>query len=575
MQQLDDAALLEIIDPIGHTGTPVPALVEKLKQADEDHEFYPTTDDMIRRVITDVKQLREESYRHKSEYDSVLDIGAGNGKVLMAFKTLGGFDTLHAIEKSSILCGELDPSILVVGTNLEEQSLLSKQVDVIFCNPPYSMFEDWAIKIIRECAAHVLYLIIPQRWAESSAIRAALEFRGVTAKTLGDYTFADAERRARAKVDIIRIEFQNRDDAFEKFFEEQFADLINKFKPVEKVKCDADDSGEEQSEEDKKKDRPYHALVVGPNYPEAMVSLYRQELGNVQNNYHLVSQLDADLLREFEIFPAKIMAMLKTRLDGLKNEYWMELFSHLNTVTDRLTSKSRQKLLDTLHKHVSVDFTVPNILEVVVWVIKNANNYLESQLIETYEEMVEKCNVRLYKSNKKVWVDDRWRYGDSEKPTHYSLDYRIVTHRLGGCRPHWEFTKPALTQTSADFFGDLLTIARNLGFIPESDARRCLDFRALDSWNPGVPVDFVGRIGKRRTVLFEARAFKNGNTHLRFNQELILAMNVEHGRLKGWLRTPKDAVEELQDPKAAQYFRTNLRLGMSDPARMLCMGEAA
>jgi hypothetical protein len=40
----------------------------------------------------------------------------------------------------------------------------------------------------------------------------------------------------------------------------------------------------------------------------------------------------------------------------------------------------------------------------------------------------------------------------------------------------------------------------------------------------------------------------------------ICALNVEHGRLQGWIRTAHEAVKELKDPNAAQYFQANPRL---------------
>jgi hypothetical protein len=208
--------------------------------------------------------------------------------------------------------------------------------------------------------------------------------------------------------------------------------------------------------------------VPGPNYPEALVQLYNQEMDHIQNNYRLIGQLDPALLKEFEVSPKKIMACLKARLSGLKHTYWHELFSHMSAITDRLTSGSRKSLLGKLHRHASVDFTVPNILEVVVWVIKNANHYIESQLIETYELMVDKCNVQLYKSNQKTWVDNGWRYGQGETiNTHYALDYRIVTHRIGGIRV--DYSGQEIEERAADFIGDhgpvpsLLSRAQRVG----------------------------------------------------------------------------------------------------------------
>jgi len=62
-------------------------------------------------------------------------------------------------------------------------------------------------------------------------------------------------------------------------------------------------------------------------------------------------------------------------------------------------------------------------------------------------------------------------------------------------------------------------------------------------------------------ILFDVKAFKNRNLHLRLNQKFILALNVEHGRLKGWLRSPQEAVDELNDPEAADFFKSTIQLG--------------
>ena len=74
---------------------------------------------------------------------------------------------------------------------------------------------------------------------------------------------------------------------------------------------------------------------------------------------------------------------------------------------------------------------------------------------------------------------------------------------------------------------------------------------------------------KRKELLFDVRAFKNRNLHLRLNQRFILALNVEHGRLKGWLNSPQEAATELRDPEAAKFFRSNLQLNAGNPTLLL------
>lgn len=573
--------------PVTSAPRPSRPLIAAIKEADQDFEFYPTTDEIIRSLIRSLNSVNAAAHTH---HRSVLDIGAGNGKVLLALREQTKLRELHAIEKSSILCAELPPDVLIVGTDFAEQSLLSKEVDVIFCNPPYSQFEAWSERIIKQSACKVIYLVIPQRWEKSIPMKDAIRFREAECHKVGSFDFEDAEdRRARAKVDLLRITLKSgyghEEDAFERFFNEQFADLKAKFdaaKAAESKTCQSCGSDEIKkgickncfTEQKRGKQRAFNSLVVGANYPEALVALYVEELANIERNYHLVGQLDVDLLEEFKISPESIMKLLKTRLSGLRNDYWHELFSHLGAITNRLTSQSRKNLLDTLHRHVHVDFTVTNILEVILWVIKNANLYLDSQLISVYELMVDKCNVHLYKSNQRTWQNDGWRYNAGEsKNTHFALDYRIVTHRVGGVgKGAYDWSSDnGLSERGAEFLGDLCTIARNLGFDTRGD-RTCLDYRGRrDDWKPGQTKEFFyyDQKKQRLELLFDVKGFKNGNLHLRLNQRFILALNVEHGRLKGWLRTPTEAAEELRDPEAAALFNTSFRLTAGNPALLL------
>jgi predicted RNA methylase len=544
-------------------------LIQQLKDAGEDHEFYPTTNEIISFVVKDIKHENGDNYRHLG---SVLDIGAGNGKVLKAIQTEFPRMDLLAIEKSPILCQEMPSDVLLVGTTFEEQSLLSKHVDVVFCNPPYSQYESWTEKIIREASSQIIYLVIPERWIKSVRIQDAIRYREAEVSTLGNFDFEDAEdRKARAKVHLLKVELKSgsrcggeEDDAFTRFFKDQFKELFDKFEATKGNEKETRFSSERKPE--------FKELAVGSNYPEVLVSLYLAEMEKIQKNYALINQLDPDLMREFGIKPENVMTCLKKRLEDTKSKYWTELFSRLDAVTNKLTSSSRKNLLSTLHKHVFVDFTIDNILAILVWVIKNANKYIDDQLIETYELMVDKCNVHMYKSNQKTWVDDRWRYRETESQnSHYSLDYRIVMHRCGGIRKTDFIYDKGLEERAAEFLGDLMTLAHNLGFVSFDDARDILLQR--NEWTSGRNVTFYYADGEERKKLFDVKAFLNGNMHIRVCPDFMLALNVEHGRLKGWIKNPKEAVEELQDEKAAQYFNSCKKILSADPRPLLGSGR--
>ena len=71
---------------------------------------------------------------------------------------------------------------------------------------------------------------------------------------------------------------------------------------------------------------------------------------------------------------------------------------------------------------------------------------------------------------------------------------------------------------------------------------------------------FFGLVDGKSAVLLEVKAFKNRNLHVRLNQSFALALNVEYGRLKGWLKSGQHAAEELQDTKAPAWYGANVQL---------------
>lgn len=556
---------------------PFAAVLAEVKAAGEDFEWYPTTSEIIRDVCKAIPQYVGGSYERRysasREVGCILDVGAGDGKVLEAIKRdiegKGRSVSLYAIEKSAVLIQRLDPSVYIIGTEFEAQSLYSKKMDVIFSNPPYSQFQEWSAKIIRESAAPLVLLVIPERWKDSEIIKAALDARGCkTTKILGSYDFASAEdRQARCKVNLVSVSLpSDPDSAFEAFFNETFGEFVSKHEEHERRKAEEAKAAREAAESQGKpgylaggRRRPFQSLVVGENYPAALCNLYSEELANIQRNYEAISKLDPELLREFEVYPKKIMELLKKRTEELRKEYWLELFSKLKPITNRLTAASRKSLLETLNARADVDFTEGNIHAVLVWAIKNANTFIDRQLLAVYENMIDKANVTNYKSNARVFVERSWRYEEESKVnSHYALDLRIVCGRVGGIDTasysHHCWRDTGLTEDGGNFLADLITIANNLGFA-------CSDSPREHKWTSGLSVTFRYTTTKGvRKDLFKVRAFYNRNIHIKFAKEFILALNVEHGRLKGWLRDAREAAVELKDPAAAACFKSTFQI---------------
>ena len=101
-----------------------------------------------------------------------MDIGCGNGSFFEKFCNCEEFKyvTKYGIEKSDILASNLPDDIILLGSDFHEQTLIDKKVDLIFCNPPYSEFEIWAEKIIKQGNAEKIALT-GAKWQKKEYVR--------------------------------------------------------------------------------------------------------------------------------------------------------------------------------------------------------------------------------------------------------------------------------------------------------------------------------------------------------------------------------------------------------------------
>ncbi len=504
-------------------------ILQAVKAADEDFEWYPTTQAMIDCVA---RQLPHE-------FESIMDIGAGDGRVLLSFEKCrkDNHPKLYAIEKSSVLIGTWPEHIIPVGTEFFEQNLACLPVDIIFCNPPYSEYETWTETIIETGYAKRAYLVIPQRWRESERITAALKKRNASVRIIHTGDFLDAERRARAVINIVEITYEKDkydrepQDPFDVWFDQN----VSTFDQEKEVSDDAINS-----ELAKRHD---FSTITG------LVDAFNEEYALMQENYKKIFTLDFQILKELGVSKGAVREGLKKRMSGLKTKYWQLLFDRLTVITSRLCTDTKKKFLDKLTGRAGIAFTASNAYAVVIWAIKNANQYFDEQLIKLFQDLSVQESIKNYKSNQRVWQKGGWRYNrDNERDpnSHYALDYRfVVTGYRAICNEQYSWDYPSgLHKDRHNIIADTLAVLSNLGYRNDS-----LDSFAR-SWQANEWQDFTNNGGE---TLVQMKAFKNGNVHYRFMPEAIRALNVEAGRLLGWLKSPSDVVAELgYEPEEAE-----------------------
>lgn len=541
------------------------SLIEELKQNNQDFEFYPTTKEMIRTIYeksnggnwldigcgtcnfkkyySEIAKEQAEIYERKNE----IYIKSGYKKELEPKNSERShkINNYYVIEKSQILLDKLDHNTIVLGTDFNATLLIDKPVENVFCNPPYSEFEEWATRIIREANAKKIYFVIPQRWKTSEKIQNALKQTKAIASVLGSFDFLDAERSARAKVDIVRVnksDVYSLEDYEQNAFDQWFNDT---YKMRENKKLDWYEEEKERQEIKNKLTR------TDTSKAKILVDLYNEEMQTFTDHFQAICSLDVDVLETIGVKKNAVKEALKSKALGTKAKYWKFAFDELDEVTDRLTSKTRNDMLNRFTMLKKVDFTLENIYPMLLWVLKNANSYYNEQLITFFKELTAPDNVKPYKSNQKVFERSEWRYNtfkDPEKLSHYTLEYRIIMS--SPFRQHCHYGGMDNNQTEAKkTLQDIFVIARNLGF------------------NIGL-CDIPKTFGEKCTVLYEKsdkvfmeyRAYKNGNMHVKFDIEFIKAVNVEVSRLLGWIRTKEDIKKEFPAEMAKgaeKYFKQN------------------
>ncbi len=530
------------------------AILQAVKAAGEDFEFYPTTQAMIDVVA-----------RHlPMEYGSIMDIGAGDGRVLRSFAAKiheeKNRPTLYAIEKSTVLVGTWPEQIIPVGTEFFEQNLACLQTDFIFCNPPYSEYEQWVETIVETGYAQRAFLVIPQRWVDSPQVANALKKRGAKAKIIHTGDFLDADRRARAVIHIVEITYPVKEgyryddkepqDPFDAWFDANVSTFDE-----EKVVTD------EAVQADLAKKHDLNTIT-------GLVDAFNEEYARMQENYKAIFKLDYQILKELGVKKGAIHQGLKARMAGLKTQYWQMLFDRLTTITSRLCAATKKKFLEKLTGRAGIAFTANNAYAVVIWAIKHANRYFDEQLIKFFKDISVQEGIKNYKSNQRVWAKDRWRFRD-ENASHYALDYRFVVEGYRAiCTDSYAWDYPGgLSKDRHELIGDAVAVLGNLGFITHSPSSYVRKWIAND-WQ-----DYQTPSGD---ILVQVKAFKNGNVHWRFMPEAIKALNVEAGRLLGWIHTPADVVAELgyEPAEAEKYFRCSQKILPSNVKLLLCGGAA-
>lgn len=543
-------------------------LILQLKENKEDFEYYPSS-----------KEMLWEIYRVMGTAKNVLDIGCGTCNFkkyaeefdeLRQAKYLQDIDKYekklidrypekpskiiskyYVIEKSKILIDKLDKDTIVLGTDFHNTLLIDKKADVYFCNPPYSEYVEWTTRILSDGNFKEAFLIIPQRWKENQQINNAIKKYNILPIVLGSFDFFEAERSARAKVDVVKFSknptnyigcWRDLKDFNEKAFDNWFDET---FKMRDSSKTNKYESELNREEKEKIKNQ----LVGCKSKGDFLVHLYNEEQRNLFEQFKAICSLDTDTLLTIGVKKDSIKEAIKQKIVSLKTRYWQIVFDEFEEITSKLTSDTRKSMFNRFKELQTVDFTLENIYPLILWVIKNANGYYDEQLVSFFKTLSSPENVKQYKSNKRVFERCEWRHNTFKNPkqlSHYTLDYRIImsspfdTDYNGRLKGDYK---------SNETIKDIITIAKNLGF-------KVGDCTTPDNFGEKTVIYYENQ----SKVFMEYKVYKNGNMHVKFDIEFAKAMNVAVSRLLGWIKNKEDIKKEFPEELAKgaeKYYNIN------------------
>jgi len=557
-----------VVTPIRSTS----AIVKALKAKNEDYEYYPSQDGQIQTIINDIKRISVHFDLTARYSDSVqfLDIGAGDGRVLEKVKAAFEQDVdnrisiaTYAIEKATIHINSYrEKGITLLGTEFNETNFISKNCEIGFTNPPYSTYNTWISTLISQLNFSVLYAIIPERWEADPMIKDAIKRRGVKSSEILDTSdFYDADRKARAKVHIVRFAF-NRfkldekpehrryrktlghgdNTTFQMFIENElglhktYSDTTEKFNAhVEK---------EHVRQSLKTEGTKSYDIVVSKGVLWALLDNYEHRLQQVLEQYKSISTLDPVLLSELGVNYDNLRAGIKDKLFGYRNVFWELLFEHLDAISSRLISKHKTDLLNEL-KANALDFTYTNSIFIIQYAVSLANEKIELSLVDVFRDLTSADSIKsYYVSNQHIYRDD-WRYNresEARKKAKYQLDYRFIYSTYSNFSTNsWEH---GLNESARGFTNDLKVIYKLLGY---SDI---YTDKAYDDMAPGNSLSIIGSgLDGKPITLVTIRYYHKGTRHIKWNQDAMLRFNVTVSRILGWVRSKEDFAQENEDTK--------------------------
>jgi hypothetical protein len=248
---------------------------------------------------------------------------------------------------------------------------------------------------------------------------------------------------------------------------------------------------------------------------------------------------------------------MKNKITQLNCKYWNIIINKVSPIKNKLISRYRNEFIDGLQV-THVDFTIRNVYATIEQILIKTNDLLDKQVLSVYKNITELSSVIRYKSNNKVFVQERFYRSCIEEIGQYKLSPRIITTKYAcGFSQDYSQKKPTakvnkLTYRGVEFINDILIVARLLGYNSEFNPD-------THKWDFGKRAKIEAEFNKKTVTLCEIKIHKNDNYHIEFNEKFMLQLNIIKGKLEGWVKNTQDIMDEFEinEEEARKYVSTS------------------
>lgn len=426
-------------------------------------------------------------------------------------------------------------NILTLATNPKTTSLVDKEVDLIFCNPPMDKYEEYCKRIFEESLAGYALLVLPIEWKSNAEIKAYAKANRFEIEVIGAVGYIKDNQRAKAEL-VLFYRFSSEAILKKKLGKDYDLEVL-----FQELECYRSSLIHELEDEKKEEIANETQGMDQESFFEYLLKRYKKEHQDFFKNFKSLSHLSSHFLSAIKVEGEDIVEATKRFERKHKKFYWSECLSRMPTFNLLLTQKQQGELLGEF-AHRGVDFSRENIPSVLAFSLK----YCKERERENF------CNFWERLANEDNLADFSNLISNPKPYTHYPNEKLFYKGRL----------KEKVICTYAGRYDDYypnhlrdVGIAYLIEILLQSMGYQDLSYRYSDK-SVITPQDRVNLplgisflfAGEKQVVKFTA--YKNRKLHIHFNQTTIALINLRVFIYLGWITNIKEAKESFDTLKS-------------------------